>query len=557
MKPHLLASVVMFSAVLLVPGSAFANQLPGDGISSILKQYANGVPLDNIQCKNPEHKIALRDNGKVVCSSDKLMQKLSLQTTLKTSSEKTNVIDVPSSDVLTLQTSQHVSSITHICAEYPKNISVNMPKQVRLGDEFIISYNHTFAIFDEDDEIVEQLEMPRSICYDDALFVTHSNKTAVLNPGSIIDYTGFDEQYRKTTHTTLVNFFFNNTADGQIFEIKMSVNDKLDHIDSPIIIGKNSLLHYVYPRVTGNIVTFYDVPWTQIDGFGSIDSINNTDGTVKKYPVDTTPEKVTIPTEGNEILPPIDKLAKFLETIDTDDLKQWLHDNTSFPSEYIKELLEAYPDKEGVMQFSPDNENQQYMHHCPVNLNACVNVNLDSGTSMDSLIELAEPLDKLDRRYEPYCIFYPDWSDLYACFRNIQELKQYQGSSFTDHGPYLMVYSNGTAMIDENGCTLSKGMGKDCQRITMLKPITINIKGKPYCIFYNDGSNLRKCFATMNDYIQSDFSDNHGFPYLMVYSNGTAMIDENGCALYIDSDQVCRHTNYMTQLRSSYHFNWP
>ncbi len=59
----------------------------------------------------------------------------------------------------------------------------------------------------------------------------------------------------------------------------------------------------------------------------------------------------------------------------------------------------------------------------------------------------------------------------------------------------------------------------------------------------------------LKQYKESSFT-NHG-PYLMVYSNGTAMIDENGCALYIDTDQVCRHTNYMTQLRSSYHFNWP
>ncbi len=226
----------------------------------------------------------------------------------------------------------------------------------------------------------------------------------------------------------------------------------------------------------------------------------------------------------------------------------------------VSEKLQEKPkftDKEGVMQFSPHNENQSYMNYCPANLNACVNVNLDSGTSMKSLIKVAEPLDKLDRRYEPYCIFYPDGSDLYACFRNIQELKQYKGSSFIDHGPYLMVYSNGTAMTDENGCALFKGVEKDCQRITMLKPITIDIEGKPYCIFYNDGSNLRKCFTTMNDYMQSDFPDNHGFPYLMVYSNGTAMTDENECALYIDTDEVCRYTNYMAQLRSSYHFNWP
>ncbi len=78
MKLYLLVASLLFSLALLIPGRAFASQLPDDDTISISKQYQSRVSLKQIQCKNPEHKIALRNNGNVICGTEKLMQRLSL-----------------------------------------------------------------------------------------------------------------------------------------------------------------------------------------------------------------------------------------------------------------------------------------------------------------------------------------------------------------------------------------------------------------------------------------------------------------------------------------------
>ena len=43
---------------------------------SLLKQYNSGVSVENLTCNNPEHSLAIRDNGKPICASESTLTKL-------------------------------------------------------------------------------------------------------------------------------------------------------------------------------------------------------------------------------------------------------------------------------------------------------------------------------------------------------------------------------------------------------------------------------------------------------------------------------------------------
>lgn len=63
--------------IILLGGMSFMSNI--DAISiSILKQYDAGTPIHDLVCKNPTLTLAIRENGKPVCASENLIEKLGL-----------------------------------------------------------------------------------------------------------------------------------------------------------------------------------------------------------------------------------------------------------------------------------------------------------------------------------------------------------------------------------------------------------------------------------------------------------------------------------------------
>ncbi len=204
MKPHLLAATIVFSLILLVPGGAFANQLPGDGILSVLKQYASSVPLDNIQCKNPEHFVALRDNGKPICATERTLEHLGLDMTYynpkPTTTSGTITLDdkthIPSNPQTTNATTGIITNdlAGQIADEgfpmkpfWPK-YTIEFPIQVMVGEQFNVVYNYAYVIPDDEGSYEEyEYICERDYCQDDKLYFSAPDYVTIHN-NDLVDY---------------------------------------------------------------------------------------------------------------------------------------------------------------------------------------------------------------------------------------------------------------------------------------------------------------------------------------------------------------------------------
>ncbi len=165
---------------------------------------------------------------------------------------------------------------------------------------------------------------------------------------------------------------------------------------------------------------------------------------------------------------------------------------------------------------------------------------MDGGESYEGIAANAKPFEELDRRYEPYCVFYVDGSESYRCFATLDKMHQYEQQEKAHNIPYCITYSNGTLVTLQD--EYIPHWNEECKQSDMIKPIEIDIRGKPYCIFYrDDGSFLRRCFPTMEP-LQTHNPDvvftDRAIQYFFIYSNGT----ENGCIMKSAGNEACFHS---------------
>jgi len=322
---------------------------------------------EEIQCRG-DRILVIRDGGSPACVYAGTAERTGWQTILP----KVDIMQDPTvtvrqnadhgTTVVSVKSSETASAMINLCALWPKNIQASFPNTVKVNEEFDVSFEYTYIVYEPGDiaessrtgmplarnNAEELLDNPRAECIDTRVYLVMSDSLDLITDGVF-------EESRTSTRTDRVTDFyhidyaFNNTA-KQTQNITLRFNSLPDRYDDSLLLGtagnpvnvvhftdNNGTIYLTSPPSDRNVVDVRGVSASSVSALEKIKS----DFYAKDIAL---PERDFIIRHNSTNFIPLEDLADIVELHNITGVGDWLRDTLQYPQDYIDEFFEKFPD---------------------------------------------------------------------------------------------------------------------------------------------------------------------------------------------------------------------
>lgn len=219
--------------------------------AGIKQQFNTGMPVENLSCSNPDHQLAIRENGKPICAKERTLERLGLEPVSESVSGDTKLINDTTKqpleityDTISNKNQTHQVNEGGFSNYWPK-YTITFPEQARVGEPFDIVYDYTYAIPDNDGSYEEYEERCEAdYCGDDYLSV-FANSYVTLHDVQLDDYKAWTDHnhlpFRSFYEGTVNNIYDTSGPQQKTFTFTINEPDS-DYRYGKILIETHSVI---------------------------------------------------------------------------------------------------------------------------------------------------------------------------------------------------------------------------------------------------------------------------------------------------------------------------